>query len=363
MTIDESTVASPRLTGHGSQWLSSPVSRRIAAALSVAVLAVLALLFVLWLAPDLVVDDDRFRPGVGEAAAALEEQRLRARHEVRLATAQAFAFLAILVGGLATWWTVRQTRENQITDRFTAAVEHLGSDRLSVRVAAIHALGRIARDSRRDHPAIMSVLGNHLRDKHPRPPPEAADDTLKTPHAEVRAVAFVLRLRKTEYDMPEFPIDLSGTDLRAAPLHAVQLAGAILTDANLRRADLQAADLTGARLVRARFTSAYLQEAVFDGADMTGVQLTAAHANRTSFRRADLTEAIYGNPAQPLTEAPTNVTSADFRSANAPTLEEARVFWEKGLPPFWPEDAEGPGGTTPRPDRPRDGAETEEPGP
>ena len=301
--------------------------------------AFLLLVVVLWWVPDLVVDDDHFRRGTSAAAADLEEQRLHARHEARLAAAQAFAFLAVLVGGLATWSTVRQTREGQITDRFAAAVEYLANREPSVRVAAIHALGRIARDSRRDHPAIMSLLGDHLRAKHPWPgDQEIADSSLDVAHPEVKAVALVLRGRELAHDDDAIPIDLSHVDLRAAPLRGVQLTRAVLTDANLRRADLRDADLTAAQVVRAQLSSAYLQRAVFDDANMTGVHLTAAHARETSFRAADLAGAVYGTPAANVVRGRTDVTKADFRGAEALTLEAELVRWDDGAPPHWPDD-------------------------
>ena len=50
------------------------------------------------------------------------------------------------------------SREGQVTDRYTKAIEQLGSDRLEVRIGGIYALERIARDSARDHPAVIEVL-------------------------------------------------------------------------------------------------------------------------------------------------------------------------------------------------------------
>ena len=49
------------------------------------------------------------------------------------------------------------SREGQVTDRYTKAIEQLGSDKLDVRIGGIYALERIARDSARDHPTVMEV--------------------------------------------------------------------------------------------------------------------------------------------------------------------------------------------------------------
>jgi hypothetical protein len=67
------------------------------------------------------------------------------------------------------------SREGQVTDRYTKAIEQLGSDKLDVRIGGIYALERIARDSARDHPVVMEVLTafirEHSREKWSRPPP------------------------------------------------------------------------------------------------------------------------------------------------------------------------------------------------
>jgi hypothetical protein len=60
--------------------------------------------------------------------------------------------------------TYRLTQEGQITDRYTRAVEQLGSDKLDVRLGGIYALERIAKDSERDHPTVVEVLSAFVRE-------------------------------------------------------------------------------------------------------------------------------------------------------------------------------------------------------
>jgi len=43
--------------------------------------------------------------------------------------------------------TFELTEQGQVTDRYTKAIEQLGSDKLDVRIGGIYALERIARDS------------------------------------------------------------------------------------------------------------------------------------------------------------------------------------------------------------------------
>ncbi|MGP3980411.1 hypothetical protein [Streptomyces sp. KR80] len=74
-----------------------------------------------------------------------------------------------------TWVSIKQvnseqglTREGQITDRYTAAVDNLGNDSQGVRMGGIYALQRIMQDSPRDQPSVVDVLSP----LHPRPCPE-----------------------------------------------------------------------------------------------------------------------------------------------------------------------------------------------
>jgi len=60
--------------------------------------------------------------------------------------------------------TFELTERGQVTDRFTKAIEQLGSEKLDVRIGSIYALERIARDSARDHPTVMEVLAAFIRE-------------------------------------------------------------------------------------------------------------------------------------------------------------------------------------------------------
>ena len=72
---------------------------------------------------------------------------------------------------------IELTEQGQVTDRYTRAVEQIGSDKLDVRIGGIYALERVARDSNRDHPSVMEVLTAFVREISHEPwRPGAADD-------------------------------------------------------------------------------------------------------------------------------------------------------------------------------------------
>ena len=182
--------------------------------------------------------------------------------------------------------TFELTEQGQVTDRFTKAIEQLGSDKLDVRLGGIYALERVARDSADDHPTVMEVLTAFIREHSPIPLRQSGTDDpgpeLPPPRPDVQAAVTVVGRRDTERD--KRIIDLTGAkltnvDLRFALLRFARLGGAIfdgadLADARLGGAIFDGADLTSARLISADLTGAHLAGANLTGADLTGAHLT-----------------------------------------------------------------------------------------
>ena len=90
------------------------------------------------------------------------------------------------------------TEQGQVTDRYTKAIEQLGSDKLDVRIGGIYALERIARDSPRDHPTVMEVLTalirEHSREQWPPPARDGAEPERST-RPDVQAAVTVIGRR------------------------------------------------------------------------------------------------------------------------------------------------------------------------
>ncbi len=209
----------------------------------------------------------------------------------------------ILLGGLyftlrrikAAETQARAAQDGQVTERFSRAVEQIGSDNLEIRLGGIYALERIARDSPEDHWTIMEVLTCFVREKARWDQSSPYDDDglpkSRQLAADIQAILSVIgrrseRQRKTE----PHPLDLERAflfraDLRHADLQRAVLHGCCLRDANLWRACLDGArlwhaDLRNACLQFASMRDVYLAYADLTGADMTGaVGLTAEQLN------------------------------------------------------------------------------------
>ena len=206
----------------------------------------------------------------------------------------------LLVAG-ALGFTARTfylSREGQVTDRYTKAIEQLGSDKLDVRIGGIYALERVARDSARDHPTVMEVLTafvrEHSHEQHP--PAHDGPELERSTRADVQAALTVIGRRDAKRDTRQIVLgsaDLTRADLSYAKLVEADLARADLGAANLYRANITSADLGAANLYRANLTSAdlgyaNLSEANLGNADLTRANLTRANLDNTDFTRAKL---------------------------------------------------------------------------
>lgn len=93
------------------------------------------------------------------------------------------------------------TEQGQVTDRYTKAIEQLGSNTVDVTIGGIYALERIARDSARDHPSVMEVLAacirEHSRDPLPRPGPATPE---RATRPDIQAAVTVIGRRDTTND-------------------------------------------------------------------------------------------------------------------------------------------------------------------
>jgi hypothetical protein len=210
--------------------------------------------------------------------------------------------------------TLELTQQGQLTERFTRAIDQLGSTgddrnpRLEVRLGAISALERIAGDSEKDHWPIMEVLTAYVRDTTSqagyKPLPPAGGPSVR-PRYDVQAALTVLGRRKRTYDGEYRRLDLSWTDLRGikligdqaqlqrailigAHLDGAMLAGAHLEGAFLQNAQLPTTVFERAHLVGAHLTHANLFGSVLVGADLRGANLRGADLSSADLRGADL---------------------------------------------------------------------------
>lgn len=273
----------------------------------------------------------------------LQQAQARLQNDARATLLQGVAGLLLVAGAIATWRQVQVNREGQITERFSRAIDQLGSRAPDVRLGGIFTLERIARDSPADRWTVAEILGALVRThapwlvgapdgpQHPTPTVDKQLPWLHHRAPDIQAALVLLGHRPPSRD--ELQLYLSRVDLRGAYLPGARLANAMIRHANLARAgmsrvnlegsdledtDLRLAYLRHARLAGAKLHRAHLQEADLRGANLVGADLRKANLQGADLRGADLRGA--------------DLAEADL----ADVQSDAATIWPAGFQPAQP---------------------------
>jgi hypothetical protein len=199
------------------------------------------------------------------------------------------------------WRNFKVAEDKQVTERFSKSIEHLGNDKIDIRLGGIYALEQIAIDSAKYHWTIVEILSAYIREKcsidKVDTPSISSDEqseernkisapTSKKVTVDIQAALTILGRRKIEQDPLGKKIDLrkanlpgieiQGANLSGANLNRAYLSRAYLSGANLSEADLSEANLSRAYLSRANLSEAYLSEADLSEANLSGANLSEA---------------------------------------------------------------------------------------
>jgi len=287
-------------------------------------IAFVILLFVLWKLPEHLVGRAYLKP----------KERIELTNNARQTLVQLLGGGVVILGLFFTWGQLSATNRNievarqqerdalegQITDRFTHAVDQLGSGKLDIRLGGIYALQRVAHDSPRDAGPILDILSAFVREHTPmdRPCREGPHgDRMCTDTQSILAILSDLRgsvsgndsldlesVSRRDVSLPYSRLDgalFTGDDLSGAVLTGARLVQASFAHTTLRTADLEgafleganfdSANVTGARLNRARLDGAYMGASILRDAKMRSVHLEKATLDGAHLENADLCQA------------------------------------------------------------------------
>ena len=249
----------------------------------------------------------------------LRQAQEQLQNGLRTALLQFATGLVVVIGAMATWRQVQVNREGQLTDRFTRAVDQIGSDKVDVRIGGVYALERIAKNSPDDRDTVQFILGAFVRNsapwnettegyEHPtavveaRPWLQVSAPDVQTAVGVLARRIFAPNDRENRRGFPDGTnLYLSRVDLRGVQVHRGSLVNARFRYANLARSwmrgtafdhsDLKSADLRGSFLRETSFVDANLALALLSGADLRDADLRRADLRGTDLTDADLTGA------------------------------------------------------------------------
>ncbi len=182
--------------------------------------------------------------------------------------------------------------DKQITERFSKAIEQLGSEKIEVRLGAIYTLERIAKDSPKDHWTIMEVLTAFVRHNAAvEGNGELQDEESEEPQS----------LPRIRLDIQESLTVIGRREHKEREKNSLNLSNINIIGANLSKANLSKADLSGANLYEAKLYETNLSGADLSGADLSGAKLSGvysganlfgANLSKANLSKADLSGAI-----------------------------------------------------------------------
>ena len=229
-----------------------------------------------------------------------------AENSYRATLAQIFGGVAIAVGIYYTWRRItiaeedlKATKEGQITERFTRAVDQLGATdkdgnpAIEIRLGGIYALERISNESEKDYWPIIEILTAYVRKNSIKS--EVSEG--RKISLDIQAILTVIARRKNCFNNGEsIPLNLQGTclqnaDMRGAHLEEAHLEGANLNGARLEEANLNGAHLEGAHLEKTNLNRAHIEKANLYGAYLKGAYLNWVHFNDANLYEVHLEDA------------------------------------------------------------------------
>lgn len=230
-----------------------------------------------------------------ERRVVLQQAQSELQNDARGILLQGFGGLLLVAGALATWRQVTVNRQGQITERFTRAVDHLGSDNVDVRLGGVYALERVARNSYEDRASVAAILAAFVRTHSTWDTGTAAPQAwMQTRAPDVQGALGVLGRRPPSHD--EEQLRLSYTDLRRSYLRDGQFQGVEFRHATFAGAVMRHCAFDGADLYDCDMSTVHARGASFVGAslgaaNLTGADLSEADLRDVDLRGADLSEA------------------------------------------------------------------------
>lgn len=329
--------------------VSQPIKNFIKNGVAYIVLGIPTLLVLLWYVPKWQM--------TSVAAHLSAKDTISAENEIRKTWSQTFGYIGGIALLLIAWKRITVSQEGQITDRFTRAIEHLGSKETEVRMGGIYALERIAKDSRKDHFVVMEILTAYVRERapvqkqkakltggnthptvYPSPQPPThptpieddgfavsvlADDKASStdgtnaPPEDIQAAIRVIGRRKVSFD-PDFGfnINLSKCNLPGISFQNGDFTNAILDESNLQNAILINTKLDCASLMWCNLNEATLRNASLRRTNLTLAILHESELVNSDLSYADLVEAKFKSA---------KLKGANLENANAQACDLSRA--------------------------------------
>jgi hypothetical protein len=276
----------------------------------------------IWLNPPLS-KADLSSVTAGSARITLQQAQGELQNNTRTTLLQGLAGIVVVAGAAATWRQVRISREGQITDRLTHAIDQVGSEIVDVRVGGIYALERLAKDSLTDRATVVEILATFIRAHAARPSGhQNQPDPYPLPEVDKTLLWLTDRapdVRTAVRVLGRLPRDASDSrlSLRRVDLRRTNFYHGTLNWIDFGNSDLTASWAPGVRWQSCRFTNTDLRQTHLEGAKLDQSDFAGAHLEGATLQRASLKGAsLRGAILRDTDLSDSNLAGADLRGVN-----------------------------------------------
>lgn len=255
-------------------------------------------------------------------------------NQYRVTLTQAFGGIAILYGVYLSWKRINIaeddlkatqksleiSKQGQITERFTRAIDQLGRKELEIRLGGIYALEKIASESEEYYSPVIEILTAYIR-KNSGVNPQIKEKSLICEPAsidfqvnenanreatnarklplDIQAILTVIGRRQKYFSNGESnrlnlrEVCLIGANFKGFHLEGACFRGSDLHGATFTDAHLEGANFAGSNLEWAKFREAHLEDATFTVASLKHAYFRQAHLERSKYFGASLENADF----------------------------------------------------------------------
>jgi len=226
---------------------------------------------------------------------------LTLENEFRKTVAQTIGGLLVLGGLFFTWGQLSATRESIsisqqvfLTDRYSKAIDQLGSNNPQIRLGGIFSLEKLASGSKEYISVVNKVLATYIRQK--------SKDTSTYAFEEIQAAVGIISFRETNRD---YLIDDD---------HGVNISNSLL----------KATNFDNARLAHAKMVNSIFTESTFTNADLSNVSGMEADFSKTNLTNSNLSQSnFYGGSFEQSIMKGSVIKNSNFQLVN---LSEANLI-------------------------------------
>jgi len=183
--------------------------------------------------------------------------------------------LAVLFAGYIGWKRIEVSQEGQITERFTRAIEQLGSDKLAIRLGGLYAFQRIEIDSPKDRLNIFKILLAYLH--------ECADSSKfiyeEAPLEVITTLEIIGKINgKFNRSAEDIWYDISSLNLKNMIIHSI---------------DLSLISFFGVDFTGSSFICCNMEGCSFHGCDLSNVSFSSTFLNKVYFHNSNGKESSF----------------------------------------------------------------------